>query len=249
VATKNQVVRIMNVRAIALAGSVSVLAAVGTTACDQPTTPTRAPAQSSPSASPPPVAQNATVSGVVWRHAADGVSPYGTASVWGWIQTERSGYRVGPTQSGADGRYSFTVPIGALLRVQLAATYQPCVAAISASSHTDLGVHLVVDTAQLGAHLPAELLADTPTLSGVVFENTADGRQLVPGVRVEVDMLYGLGDVSATTLTDSDGRYVLCGFAGTASTYVYASKAGFKLADVGTVSLNGNTVRDIEMHR
>ena len=83
----------------------------------------------------------------------------------------------------------------------------------------------------------------------MVFENTPGGKQPVSGVRLEVDMLWGLGDVSATTLTDSDGHYVLCGLTGN-SPYVYASKAGFKGSDVGTVSLtNGNTIRDIELQR
>ena len=110
-------------------------------------------------------------------------------------------------------------------------------------------VCLSVSSAKLGAHLPSELLVDTSTLSGTVFETTALGRQPVPGVRVELDMLFGSGDVSATTLTDSDGRYVLCGLGGVASTYVYASKSGYQLADVGFVRLNGNTIRDIELQR
>jgi hypothetical protein len=165
---------------------------------------------------------------------------------------------------GADGRYSFSVRIGSLLRVAVGAssqpTYQPCVAIVSVSRNTERDVHVVVDANQLGAHLPAELLAETPTLSGTVFENTAEGRQPVAGVLLEVDMMAGLGDVSATTLTDSDGRYVLCGLDGArlpdgstaalaASPYLWAVKNGFKTAEVGTVKLNGNTVRDIELAR
>jgi hypothetical protein len=241
----------MNVRTTALAVAVSISAAFGSAGCDHPTAPTPGVPLSQPSllVGATPVAPSAIVSGVVWRRAPDGVTPYANATVWGWIEMERSGHRVGPTTAGADGRYSFSVPIGALLRVQVAATYQPCVAAVAVSGNATRDVQVVVDPAQLGAHLPEQLLADTPTLSGLVVETTADGRQPVPGVRVELDMLSGLGDVSATTLTDSDGRYVLCGLGGAASTYVYASKTGYRLADVGTVYLNGNTVRDIEMHR
>jgi hypothetical protein len=239
----------MNFRTAALVGTVTMSAALGTTACDHSTAPTQVPlSQPSPSVVVPPVAY-VNVSGVVWRHASDGVTPYANASVWGWIQMAQSGHRVGPTTAGADGRYSFPVPVGALLRVQVAGSYQPCVAAIAVSGKTERDAHLVVDLAQLGAHLPVELLADTPTLSGVVVETTAEGRRPVPDVRVELDMLGGMGDVSASTLTDSDGRYVLCGLGGVAGTYIYASKAGYSLADVGTVSLNGNTVRDIEIHR
>jgi hypothetical protein len=186
---------------------------------------------------------------LVWLRDKGGVKPYANVNVWGWVQMERSGQRVGPVSSGADGRYSFTVPTGALLRVQVAAAYQPCVTAVAATGNTNRDVYIIVDPAQLGAHLPSELLVDAPTLSGMVFETTALGRQPVPAVRVELDMLGGLGDVSATTLTDSEGRYVLCGLGGVASTYVYATKSGYLLADVGTVHLNGNTIRDIEVLR
>jgi hypothetical protein len=105
-----------------------------------------------------------------------------------------------------------------------------------------------LEPAQLGAHLPGDLLASTPTLSGRVFETTALGRRPVPGALLEVDMLAGLGDVSATTLTDSDGGYILCGL-GAGSPYVWALKSGYKTADVGTVIVNGNTIRDIELLR
>ena len=61
----------------------------------------------------------------------------------------------------------------------------------------------------------------------------------MPGVLLEVDMVSGLGDVSATTLTDSDGGYVLCGLGAgssfTASPYIWALKSGYQTADVGTV--------------
>ena len=100
---------------------------------------------------------------------------------------------------------------------------------------------------------PFAPIGPTPTSQnatvGLVFEITAQGRQPVAQARVELDMIYGLGDVSATTLTDTDGRYVLCGLSGHDSTYVYASKAGYRLGDVGTVALNGDTVHDIELQR
>jgi hypothetical protein len=65
---------------------------------------------------------------------------------------------------------------------------------------------------------------------------------------VELDGLCGLGWVAATTLTDADGRYVLCGLAGEPSTYVYASKSGYRLFE-SNVALTGNTSLDIEMRR
>ena len=232
----------MNVRVVAVIRAVIITAALGTAACSSDTT--------LPPGSPTPVNQNATVAGMVWLHDTGGVKPDANAQVNAWVQTRSAGWPLGPTISGPDGRYSFTVPTGASVRLLAHRDYQPCVTAIAAATgNTNLDVHTIVDPAQLGAQLPGELLVHTPTLSGRVFETTALGRQPVPNVRVQLDMMGGLGDVSATTLTDSDGGYVLCGLGGAGSTYVWASKSGYKTADVGTVPLNGNTIRDIELQR
>lgn len=241
----------MTVRIVALIRGVMLTTALGTTACDRSTT------TPSSSVSPTPVDQNATVAGTVWIHDTGGVKPYANVQMHAFVEMAHSGHDTALISSGPDGRYSFTVPTGALVRVYTAsAAYQPCVTAIAATGNTNLDVHVIVDPAQLGAHLPSELLNDTPTLSGTVFETTALGRQPVPDVRVYLDMFLGLGDGSAWTLTDSDGRYVLCGLGGVATfgpligyTYVYASKSGYRLADVGEVQLNGNTIRDIELQR
>jgi hypothetical protein len=246
----------MNIRVVTLIGAVSITVALGATACDRST--------STPSSfvSPTPVDQNATVAVTVWRHDTGGVTPDANVQLDAWVQTGNSGRRLAPTNAGPDGRYSFTVPTGALFRVRAGwlgdapPRYQPCVTAIAAPGNTTLDVHTIVDPAQLGAHLPGELLAGTPTLSGTVFETTPLGRQPVPDVLLELDMFGGLGDVSATTLTDADGHYILCGLGGAAatapsigSTYIYALKSGYRLADVGAVIVNGNTIRDIEVQR
>ena len=242
----------MNARATALIGVMGITVAVGTTACEQ-----------SPTVSPSSVSQNATVTGLVLLHDAGGVKPYANVQIDAYVQAGTGGSGTGvtgrftPTNSGPDGRYSFTVPTGASVRLYIRSldAYQPCVIAITAAGNTNLDIHAIADPAKLGAHLPSELLVNTPTLSGTVFETTALGRQPVPGVGVSLDMFAGLGDVSAHTLTDSDGRYVLCGLGSTAATapsvspYVFASKSGYRLADVGTVQLNGDTIRDIEIQR
>ena len=237
----------MNVRVVGLMRAAMLTAVLGATACDRSTT--------TPS---PLVSPNATVTGMVWLHDTGGVKPAANVQLAAWVQsgtegsgTGVSGQRTAPTSSGPDGRYSFTIPTGAFFRlyVDSLAVYQPCVTAIAATGNTNLDVHSIVDPAKLGAHLPSELLVNTSTLSGTVFETTALGRQPVPGVRLSLDMFFGLGDVSATTLTDSDGRYVLCGLGGVSSTYVWALKSGYRTADVGNVPLNGNTIRDIELQR
>jgi hypothetical protein len=238
----------MNAIAAALIAAGSITAVLGTIACKQPTPFPQANLPTSPSSGGGSPVDTATVTGSVWLHDKSAVTPYAGAKLWGWVKTERFGSVTGPVSVGADGRYSFTVPTGAVLYLRVSADYQPCVAAIAATGITDHDLHIIADPAQLGAHLPGDLLLETPTLSGTVFETTALGRQVVPGVRVEVDLL-GIGDVYATTLTDADGRYILCGLGGFAVTYVSVSKTGYSPVDLGTVQLNGNTIRDIELQR
>ena len=129
---------------------------------------------------------------------------------------------------------------GPSLRILVAGDYQPC--AVRADVRGDLSrdVRVVSDPRQLGARLPPELLFDTPTLSGVVTELTSDGRRPLSDVRVELDGLGGLGLVTATTLTDAEGRYVLCGLRNESATYLFASKASYKLFEQ-TVALSGST--------
>jgi hypothetical protein len=238
-------------------GSARVLLAAGlfaTIACDRPMTERNlSPTSPSPipaNAAPAQAAQGATLTGTVWLHSSTGVQPYRNVTVWGWSETALHGHRIGPTTTDDNGRYTFAVASGSLVRVQVAATYQPCVAAVEITGNTTRDAHVINDATQLGANLPADLAADRPGLSGQVFEVVADGtHRPVAGARVELDMIWGMGDVSATTLTDADGRYVFCGLGGHQTTYVYASKGGYQLADVGTVSLSGDTTRDIEIKK
>jgi hypothetical protein len=54
-----------------------------------------------------------------------------------------------------------------------------------------------------------------PTLSGTVFERTAQGVRPVPDIKLTGDFSAGLGwGPSATTVTDANGRYLLCGVDG-----------------------------------
>ena len=143
---------IMNAIAAAFIAAGSITAALGTIACRQATPfPQANPIRPSPSGSGTPV-DPVTVTGSVWLHDKRGVTPYAGATVWGWVKTELYGSSTGPVSVAADGRYSFTVPTGAVLYVRVSADYQPCVAAIVATGITSRDLHIIVDSAQLGAH-------------------------------------------------------------------------------------------------
>src|SRR4051812_7162495 len=137
----------MNRRVVAFVRAVSITAALGTTACDGSTTVPLS------SVSPTPVGQNATVAGPGGVHHPGGVKPYANVRMNAYVQigtegngTGVSGRRTAPTSSGPDGRYSFTVPTGALVRlyVDSLAAYQPCVTATAATGNANRDVHVIV---------------------------------------------------------------------------------------------------------
>jgi hypothetical protein len=110
-------------------------------------------------------------------------------------------------------------------------------------------VRAVSDRQQLGATLPPQLLSQSPTLSGVVFEVTPEGRRVLSDVSLDLVTADGGEIWMARTLTGSDGRYVLCGLAGDRSAYLHASKPEYVLFGEG-VTLTGNaTTLDIQLQR
>jgi hypothetical protein len=204
-----------------------------------------------PPAPAPPPGPRATISGTVWIHEANGLRPDVNRWMFGWVQQAIVGSTTGQIPTDGNGRFTFTVPLGAQVRLQGSHTdtYQPCQVVVRADGDVTRDIHLVADRQQLGAQIPAELLSNMPFVSGVVYEQTGDsGRMPLADVRVELDGLGGLGWVAATTLTDASGRYILCGLADEPSTYLYASKSGYKLFESG-VRVVGNTTIDIEMRR
>ena len=83
--------------------------------------------------------------------------------------------------------------------------------------------------------------------SSPVFETLDDGRRVpLDRVRVELDGLLGMGVVIATTMTDAEGRYVLCGLGNEREPYLFAARAGYRMFG-GPVRIDGNTIVDIEM--
>lgn len=222
------------------AALVAALVAGGCGGAATPTAPT-------PTGNPP--SGLATISGTVWVHASDGVKPFGNQSLFGWVETDSGGSTTGRIAIDAAGRYSFSVPAGGTrVRIGVVGAYQPCAITLTPQGNVTQDVRVVTDPLQLGARLPRELASVGPTLSGTVYEVTSEGRLPLKDVRVELDGLDGLGLVIATTLTDGDGRFLLCGVPQLRGLYLFASKSGYKLFETGS-NLIGQSTLDIELRR
>jgi hypothetical protein len=243
-----------HLRPIRYLGAAAVLT-IALSGCDSNGIPTAPqPVRSLASANVPPTPHpslDRTISGTVWVHGSSGMHPASGAILAGFVETDREGYAMGRLPVGADGRYQVSVP-GTAVRVRLkavtATSYQPCGVTVTPAQHVVQDIHIVSDSRLLGGNLPSQLPITGPVLSGIVYELTPDGRRPVPDARVELDGLWGLGLVTATTLTDADGRYTLCGVAQLPGLTVYASKPGYALFEEWR-DLIGRTTLDIELQR
>jgi hypothetical protein len=211
---------------------------------------TSLPTAPSPPTVTPPAPSLANVSGTVWIHDAAGVRPYTGAGVSVWFQTSRQGGGLPTAVADSNGVYVLRAEVGSLLRMNvLGSAYQPCAATVEVIGDVTRDVHTVSDREQLGGRLPQQLLSQSPTLSGVVFELTSEARNVLSDARLDLVTADG-GEIGmATTLTGSDGRYVLCGLERDSSAYLYVSKSGYP--QFGTaVALTGNaTTFDIQLQR
>lgn len=191
-----------------------------------------------------------SVTGTVLAYSADGVAPAANAKIFGWIDMNNgSGHTTGAIMTDGDGRYSIDLPAGAS-RLRIAAmgsnVFQPCAATIAPISNgMSQDVAVVSDLDKLGGNLPDALLADAPLLTGTVFETTADGRQPLANVDITLDAAYGDGLLVASTRTDGDGRFVLCGVPYGPGLYLSAAKSGYD--QFGRGSLDGVASVDIEL--
>jgi len=232
-----------------------VVASAALAACrpSTPTAPTQTPPPTAaPSPSGPAPASAWTVSGTLWVHGPSGRAPARGGHVFGWLEFDRSGRTTGPIPLDGEGRFSLSVPRGvSRLRLGRGANgHQPCAVTLVPAGDHAVDIHAVTDATRLGANLPAELQAQSPTLSGQVHELTPDGGRIpVPNAWVWLDGFYGLGLLAADTRTGPDGRYVLCAIPRLPGLVLQVSADGFSLAELPIEPDGSDMALDVELRR
>jgi hypothetical protein len=180
---------------------------------------------------------------------ATSAEPLPRAELWVTVEehpdarTTRT-YQFGKVTADAQGRYEVSpLPAGLIwIRNQRATHTQPCAAPVKVDGDTSFDVELV------SVRNPQPPRSVRPLIvSGTVFETTANGRSPVAGVKIFAEKI--LDFVAAETLTDAEGRYLLCGLpAGSWS--VWTLKDGYQMGgDVDSVPLISNRTFDIEIRR
>jgi len=202
-----------------------------------------------------------TVSGTVLGHTAAGVAPVEGVRIHGVTRTDRSSANfVLDLPTDSTGHYVLGAAPGSDVLIQVehlpaGLSVGRCLISLSIAGNVTRDIDLYSPELQVSE---AEMRATVPTLSGVVFELAGGVRQPVKGVSVG---LYDEGYVEldspglpvAGTVTDVEGRYVLCGLPRRpmwgGPSMIEATKTGFQTTLLG-MSLVGNvTALDIEIRR
>jgi hypothetical protein len=222
----------------------------GSGVADNPRDPNTADDPSDPgTASPPPGPH--TVEGEVFAFATGMI---GGASINLWVQQSQGGYSYwwahGPLRS--DDLGLFEAPDLPDSHVSVDARkegyMQPCAVTSDVRGDVSVRVELMPTSAFDVVSAPRPQLAVEPSVSGVVFETTATGRQPVAGAVVWLEETMGI--TYANTLSDRSGGYFVCnvGSLPTAA-WLTVRKDGFETHSVGPVNSSEAAVVDIELMR
>jgi hypothetical protein len=223
-----------------------VLVFVGCSDTRSPVTPTPLPIPTATPSTPVPLQP---IRGIVYEVTAQGRHPL--VGVGLDISVE---YQSWPPVvfSGQDGRFTSQAANSPSLKIAATkATYsQPC--RVQASGvDADHEIYLVSNDLLSTTGLPASYPISSPVLTGRIFERTPIGDQSIAGAAITLDFTGGMGWApSATTVSDANGRYLLCNVENATGLGLSAlvSKTGYvdSFVDVG---LNAPPTFDVMLTR
>ena len=214
-----------------------ICAVVVTSACDNerqvmgPTNP--------PVSSPPP--QTFTLSGTVYEHGPWGQRPLANVPLDISPGLQPAAPRAA---TDSDGRYVFTGPPSFEMKVRADSSshHQPCRAALPFFADLTLDVHVVPGTVLSTSGIPPSVPVIGLRVSGQVTDRRT--RQPVAGATIAAATDDIFDYTLARTLTDSLGRYVVCGLIPTVA--VYASAEGY-VQGRASVTIVGAAIQDFEL--
>jgi Bacterial Ig-like domain len=172
------------------------------------------------SSCPPfPTGGSNSVSGVVFERTATGTTPLANVQIWTWVQySNGNGYSHYAATSDATGHYRVDglpntgdgLPNATIyLQTDLEGYDEPCSSTLNLNgSNPTVNLEMVSKS-----HPLPELATSLPSITGVVYEMTPNGRKPIAGAWVEYDPMGGMGLIEATTTTDENGRYAICNLA------------------------------------
>ena len=123
--------------------------------------------------------------------------------------------------------------------------HQPCAAIVDSSSKDPIRLEVIPEEAFDTVEPPRPSIARDPSLTGMVYEMTPEGRKPVSGAMIWIE--HGFEIQTARALTGREGRYYVCNLP--PEVVVYATKAGYVMASVWPVDTSKGVPLDIELRR
>jgi hypothetical protein len=196
-----------------------------------------------------------TISGTITELGPQGQQPVAGARIDVYLYASgRSGHWMSDVTE-ADGRYElWGIPSGAIAVLYAGKDngeyVQPCVHEVTVTSDMSLDFEIVPRSAGGAAANAAARRGPGTFLTGVVYGQLPDGtRAPLPDAMVALD-----GDVAplaADTITDADGRYVLCGIPRGSHDFAAIAEGGYDIFKnpPRSIDVAGDMTLDVELRR
>lgn len=122
---------------------------------------------------------------------------------------------------------------------------QPCGFRATATQDIQVRIEMLPVSAFNTLHAPRPQTSFEPSITGVVFENTANGRVAIDDVHLWAEDYLGIG--RARTRSDLSGGIYMCNLP--KDTYLYFGKSGYESVWVGPIDPTQPLVLEVEMKR
>lgn len=167
-----------------------------------------------------------------------------------WVQIPGSGdsywWTNGPLQSDGLGLFEAKVPESDIFLLADNDDFvQPCAVRNKVTQDVEVRIEMLPKSALNVIDAPRPQLSFEPSVTGTLFENTANGRRPISGANLRAQDASESG--IATTRSDLGGGYYLCNLP--SDTYIEVQKIGFETVLVGPTGGTEPVVRDIELVR
>lgn len=199
-----------------------------------------------------------TITGTITELGPQGQRPVEGARVHVYLYaSHRSGHWMTDV-TGADGRYElwgiFTDAVAVLNATKGDSPvdwyWQPCAHRVTVTRDMSVDIEIVPHSAGGAAANAAARRGSGPFLTGVVFGQGPDGtRAPIPDAIVSLD--GDMAPFAGRTITDADGRYVLCAIPVGSHDFAATAPGGYDIVKnpLRTINITGDMTLDVELKR
>ncbi len=197
-----------------------------------------------------------TITGTITELGPQGQQPVAGARIDVFVYASHRGGHWMSDVTEADGRYElWGIPTNAIALLYASnrnglGSVQPCVHQVTVTGDLSLDVEIVPRSAGGAAANAAARRGPGPFLTGVVFGQNPDGTR-VPLPDADVALGGDMAPLAAFTITDANGRYVLCGVPPGRHEFAAIAEGGYDIAKnpVREIDVAGDTTFDVELRR